>query len=70
LKEIFGGTLCNQIIPRECPHRNEREEPFYTISIEIKNKKDIRESLELFVEGELLTDDNKYFCDTCQRRGK
>jgi ubiquitin C-terminal hydrolase len=67
LKEVFGGTLCNQIIPRECPHKNEREEPFYTISVEIKNKKDILESLKLFVEGELLTGDNKYYCETCKQ---
>jgi hypothetical protein len=24
LKDVFGGELCNQLIPKECPHRSER----------------------------------------------
>ncbi len=24
LKNVFGGELCNQLIPKECPHRSER----------------------------------------------
>ncbi|KAL6065920.1 USP domain-containing protein [Balamuthia mandrillaris] len=65
LKDVFGGELCNQLIPKGCPHRSEREEPFYTVGIEIKNKKDILESLKLFISGEMLQGENKYKCDIC-----
>jgi ubiquitin C-terminal hydrolase len=67
LSEVFGGELSNQLIPKECTHRSERLEPFYSLSIEIKNKKDIEESLKLFIAGEMLQGENKYKCDTCQK---
>jgi ubiquitin carboxyl-terminal hydrolase 34 len=61
-------TLTNfLILPKECPHSSEREEPFYSLGVEIKNKEDLNGSLSLFVEGEMLVGDNKYFCDTCNR---
>ncbi len=40
-------------------------EPFYSVSIEIKNKKDIMESLKLFITGEMLQGENKFKCDLC-----
>jgi ubiquitin C-terminal hydrolase len=67
LHRVFGGLLSNQLIPTECSHRRAREEPFFNIGVEIKNKGDLRESLQLFVEGELLTGDNKYNCEVCQK---
>lgn len=53
---------------KECSHVVEREEKFFTLSVEIKNKKNITESLELYVEGDMLEGDNKYFCGTCERK--
>jgi len=35
------------------------------MSIEIKNKKDIEESLKLFITGEMLQGENKYNCEVC-----
>eukprot|EP01103_Thecamoeba_quadrilineata_P011019 TRINITY_DN2539_c0_g1_i2.p1 TRINITY_DN2539_c0_g1~~TRINITY_DN2539_c0_g1_i2.p1 ORF type:complete len:2405 (-),score=378.30 TRINITY_DN2539_c0_g1_i2:956-7465(-) len=68
LKQFFGGTITNQIISKECSHVSEREENFYTLSLEIKNKKNIEESLDLYVEGDMLEGDNKYFCGQCSRK--
>lgn len=68
LKDFFGGTLCNQIISKECPHVSERQEGFFTLGLEIKNKKNVKESLDLYVEGDLLEGDNKYFCGTCSKK--
>lgn len=65
LQRVFGGGLSNQLIPTECQHRRAREEPFFNIGVEIKNKSDLRESLQLFVEGELLSGDNKFNCEDC-----
>ncbi|ELR15597.1 ubiquitin domain containing protein [Acanthamoeba castellanii str. Neff] len=67
LSDVFGGELSNQLIPKECTHRSERLEPFYSLSIEIKNKKDIEESLKLFIAGEMLQGENKYKCEICQK---
>ena len=51
LKHFFGGVLINQIIPQGCPrsHRIEREENFYALQLEVKNKPSILHSLESYV---------------------
>jgi ubiquitin carboxyl-terminal hydrolase 34 len=67
LRRVFGGTLSNQIIPTECEHRRERDEPFYSMSVEVKNKAHLKDALNLFVEGELLSADNKIQCDFCAK---
>ncbi|MCO5596319.1 hypothetical protein L7F22_050380 [Adiantum nelumboides] len=65
LTRIFGGVFAQQIICRGCPHRSEREEPFAAISVDVKNKRDLTESLEAFVRGDLLEGDNAYHCAEC-----
>ncbi|KAH7405461.1 hypothetical protein KP509_15G071100 [Ceratopteris richardii] len=65
LTRIFGGVFVQQIICRGCPHRSEREEPFAAISVDVKNKRDLTESLEAFVRGDLLEGDNAYYCAEC-----
>ena len=47
---------------------SEREESFFTVSVEIKNKKNILESLQLYVEGDILEGENKYFCHECSKK--
>eukprot|EP01133_Synstelium_polycarpum_P007566 gene7566-8852_t len=70
LSQFFAGASVNQFISQECAHVSEKEEPFYTLSVEVKNKRDILESLQLFVESETLDGDNKYFCSTCNTKVK
>jgi ubiquitin C-terminal hydrolase len=79
LQRIFGGSLVNQLVSyhssdmltvqicKECPHGSETVEPFFTISVEVSHKKNIYESLDLFVQGEMLVGENKYFCETCNK---
>jgi len=54
LAGAFGGLLSNQLISKDCTHVSEREESFYALSLDIKNKKNILESLELYVQGDML----------------
>eukprot|EP00940_MAST-03C_sp_MAST-3C-sp2_P000604 g604.t1 len=70
LKKLFGGVLCNQLIPQGCPreHRREREEEVYVLQLDVKNKSSILESLKSYVEGEMLDGDNKYLCETCGKK--
>ena len=51
-----------------CPHYSEREEPFYVVSVPVKNKRTLHESLEAFVAGEMLEADNAYWCAKCQKK--
>jgi ubiquitin C-terminal hydrolase len=68
LNRFFGGKLCHQIISRQCPHTSERDEHFFTLSVDVKNKKNLAESLEFFVQGDMLDGDNKYQCATCSQK--
>lgn len=66
-KTIYGGQLVQQVKSKECEHISERSEPFSSIQIEIKGKKDLEEGLRAYVEGEVLQGDNKYSCTSCGR---
>lgn len=65
IQDIFGGKLIHQIISKECAHTSSREENFMTLSLEVKNKKSITESLELFIKPDILDGENKYHCAEC-----
>ena len=70
IKVHFGGVQVTELIGKECPHRSEREEPFLSISVEVKNKKTLIEGLESYVEEELLEGENSYQCDHCESKVK
>ena len=65
LQNCFGGTLVHEIQSFEAcfPYKSEREEQFYRISLDIKNKKTLSEALDLYVKEDLLDGDNKYYCE-------
>jgi ubiquitin C-terminal hydrolase len=63
LKSIFGGAFAQELICKDCPHRSSREEPYMALSLEIKNKSNITEALDLFIQGEMLEGDNAYYCE-------
>ena len=67
-KMTFEGVLCNQLICKECPHSSERDEAFFGLNIEVKNKRNLPEGLEKFIESEVLEGDNAYFCEQCKRK--
>lgn len=50
-----SGKLCNQLIGAEavCPHVSERREDFFVLGLDVKGKRSITESLQLYVEGEV-----------------
>jgi ubiquitin carboxyl-terminal hydrolase 9/24 len=68
INDHFGGVMANEIICKDCPHSSEKEEPFLSISLEVKNKRQIYQSLEALVKGELLEGENAYECDTCKKK--
>lgn len=54
----YRGQLCNQLIGQEggkdgCKHVSEREEDFFVLGLDVKGKRSITESLQLYVKGEV-----------------
>ncbi|CAK7218572.1 hypothetical protein SBRCBS47491_003550 [Sporothrix bragantina] len=66
-RSFFGGHIVQQVRSKECEHVSERLEPFSAIQCDIKGKASLQESLEAYVEGEVMEGDNKYKCSSCDR---
>ncbi|KAJ4021650.1 hypothetical protein NW752_004658 [Fusarium irregulare] len=67
MKSFYGGQLVQQVKSKECEHISERLEPFSAIQCDIKGKSTLEESLQAYVDGEIMEGDNKYKCSTCDR---
>ncbi|KAL9647338.1 hypothetical protein ABK040_011703 [Willaertia magna] len=65
LKQVFGGTLLHQIIYED--KVSQRPEQFNIISLEVKDKHNILESLDLYVKGDMLVGNNQYFSEDLNR---
>ncbi|CDW85633.1 ubiquitin carboxyl-terminal hydrolase family protein [Stylonychia lemnae] len=65
LKETIGGVIGNETksLESEYPYIGEREENFFAISLDIKNKKNLAEALDLYIKPDYLEGDNKYLCE-------
>ena len=70
IKNIFMGTLSNEIICKDCPHKSENLEPLLVLILNVKNHKSIYESLSEFVKGETLEGENAYYCEKCEKKVK
>ncbi|KAJ5286999.1 hypothetical protein N7478_002685 [Penicillium angulare] len=66
-RSFYGGQLVQQIKSKECSHISERLEPFSAIQCDIKGKAGLEDSLQAYVEGEIMQGDNKYSCTACGR---
>lgn len=70
LKDTVGGLIGNETrsMEEEFPYVGEREEPFFAIQLDIKNKKNLGEALDLFIKPDHLDGDNKYMCEKYDRK--
>lgn len=53
-KSFFGGQIVHQVKSKECPHISERLERFSAIQCDIKGKTSLQESLQAYVDGEIM----------------
>ena len=60
IKKTFGGSFVNQMMSMESDYCSERPEPFNMITLTVKNKASLEESLEGLISADLLTGDNKF----------
>ncbi|VDM41159.1 unnamed protein product [Toxocara canis] len=67
-EKLFGGTFADQKICKDCPHRYLREEPFTSISVDIRSHNNLLDSLKEYVKGDLLNNDNAYLCEECNKK--
>ncbi|KAK7414389.1 hypothetical protein QQX98_006754 [Neonectria punicea] len=67
LRSFYGGQLVQQVKSKECEHISERLEPFSAIQCDIKGKSTLEDSLQAYVDGEIMEGDNKYKCSTCDK---
>ena len=54
MKSFYGGQLVQQVKSKECEHISERLEPFSAIQCDIKGKSTLEESLQAYVDGEIM----------------
>lgn len=64
-RSFYGGHTVNQIKSKECEHVSERVEGFFVIQCDVQGKATLQESLQSFVEGDVMEGDNKYKCESC-----
>ncbi|KAI7625298.1 hypothetical protein KC343_g6694, partial [Hortaea werneckii] len=64
LASCYSGSFLSQI-RGACGHVSTSTEPFNDLSITVKNKATLFESLSEFVQGEPMQGANKYRCQTC-----
>ncbi|KAJ0301865.1 hypothetical protein COL516b_007370 [Colletotrichum fioriniae] len=67
LRSFYGGQLVQQVASKECEHVSDRLEPFSAIQCDIKGKSTLQDSLQAYVDGEIMEGDNKYKCSSCDR---
>lgn len=70
ITDLFTGLFYSNIICNECESLSGSFEPFTILSVPTKEEGEtsLYESIKEFSKEELLTGDNKYFCDTCKRK--
>ncbi|KAK7181105.1 ubiquitin carboxyl-terminal hydrolase, partial [Paraphaeosphaeria sporulosa] len=64
-RSFYGGHTINQIKSKECEHVSERVESFFVVQCDVQGKQNLYESLQSFVEGDVMEGDNKYKCESC-----
>ena len=64
-RSFYGGQTINQIKSKECEHVSERVESFFVVQCDVQGKQNLNESLQSFVEGDVMEGDNKYKCESC-----
>jgi ubiquitin carboxyl-terminal hydrolase 9/24 len=70
VQAVMGGTFAQQIICKSVPYRSEKEEDFYQISLDVRGKRTLQESLDFYCQGELMEGDNQYFCEEAGRKAR
>lgn len=64
-RNFYGGKMLQQVKSKECKHVSEREDSFFALQCDVQGKANLQESLQAFVQGDVMEGDNKYKCESC-----
>ena len=67
IQNCFAGTQILEILSN-CNHKYQRLEVFQSISLNVKNKRNLENSLEGVISGEALEGENAFYCENCQEK--
>ena len=65
ISNIFGGKNCSLITCLQCGYVSYKYEPSVFLSLEVKNMKNLNESLDKYINEEFI---DGYECDGCKKR--
>ena len=69
IKYFFQGHINDVLTFQEgCTHHRTNTSTFYSVQMQIRNKKSLYESLDTLIEGELMNEDNCILCPTCNKK--
>jgi hypothetical protein len=69
IKYFFQGKLNDTLSFREgCTHDRTNVNSFYSIQLQVQNKRNVYESLDTLTESELMNGDNCIFCPKCDKK--
>ena len=51
-----------------CEHHRKKEVSLLSVQLQVKGKNNLKESLDSFVEGELMDNENCIYCDQCNKK--
>lgn len=64
-RNFYGGSMLQQVKSKECEHVSERADSFFALQCDVQGKANLQESLQSFVQGDVMEGDNKYKCESC-----
>lgn len=67
LKTFFGGLNKSQTVG-ECGHVSESPDEYYNLSLVVKDKSSLHESLQEYVQGATLEGGDKFKCMSCESK--
>ncbi|KAH6625648.1 hypothetical protein C7974DRAFT_396461 [Boeremia exigua] len=64
-RNFYGGQMLQQVKSKQCEHVSERADSFFALQCDVQGKANLQESLQAFVQGDVMEGDNKYKCESC-----
>ena len=68
VKNLFGGTLSNNVVSLDCNHISRTMEEFYTLRCKVADMRNIFDSLDELTVKDTLEGDNMYTCSQCGKK--
>ena len=68
VRNLFCGTLTNNVVSLDCNHVSRTAEEFYTVRCQVSEMRNLHQSLEEVTVKDTLEGDNMYTCSQCNKK--